>query len=126
MPPHPTHVIAYETPDPPERPGRVVGSAGESRPGLGSCLIGAIALAVEGIALAAWHLSAGVALFVILLFNYSILVVYLMLLPATVIGIVRAATALRLRIEVRLALVGLGLNAAALAGWVWPIRRWMG
>ena len=105
--------------------GKVIGYTGEFGPGRQSVLIGALALAIQVVATLCWKTSPIVSLWLIVIFNYLIPIVYVLLLPMTIFGFVRATTAFRLRIESHARWAGVLLNAAALACWMYPIV-WLG
>lgn len=124
------HTGASEPPPLPrsrEPRGRVVGSATRFGPGFQSFAIGCIIVSIEcGFALFWMRGPDGLKLVAMMMGAFLIPACYLLIVPTSIWGAVRATTAFRLRIETPWAAAGIFLNLLAIAGWVTPILLFLG
>lgn len=104
--------------------GRVIGYAGRFGPGRQSLLIGLVCVGLQLLTIVFWRLAPdGARLLAMVFAAHAALIVYLLILPALVVGVVRASTAFRLGIELRAGTVGAVLNLLGIAVWLTPILR---
>jgi hypothetical protein len=114
-------------PPPSESRGRVVGSTVRFGPGFQSFVIGCILVGTEcGFALFWMRGPDGLKIVAMMMGALIIPACYLLIVPTSIWGAVRATTAFRLRIETTWAAAGMILNLLAIAGWLTPILLLLG